>query len=337
MRNSRRNSINDLLRRILFCCLAVLSSFTLSNLNYIQRTLEYSYVRESLSFNFAQSPPKTPKDAAHGFANDSTIVSELPCLVHQALKINASQNLVSDPSKTSLKQNTSICGRLKRQWLHNPPLSPYARMIEAHQTNCSLPLATHHFDNTFGLGAHFVLWGQAICNAMEDGLRMHSFSPDWLWLDQHHCDMEEAKTSPMLCYFPDSESRCSKAEVFLPRNVSDPRRIQQHCQIVKESSMARAEFRAAATEYIFQSVSPLIIQEAKRQIGIIFPEGVAPSDLISVHIRWGKGFTIFIFVSFPFSQLYFFYLFLRFPASSSVQAINSGKWIYHQFKNMFTL
>ena len=51
-------------------------------------------------------------------------------------------------------------------------------------------------------------------------------------------------------------------------------------------------FRAAATEYLFQQVSPLVIQEARRQIGIVFASnhGVVPEDLITVHIRWGDKF-----------------------------------------------
>jgi hypothetical protein len=221
---------------------------------------------------------------------------------------------VSDPTKKVLEHtNTTRCGQLRRQWLSNPPLSNLAQMIDHHQQNCSIPLATHHFDNTFGLGSHLLLWGQAMCNAMESNLRMRSFGKEWLWLDQKHCDMEQAnQQSPMLCYFPKSEYRCPHKEeeaiaISIPtttpssllldnhqqKNVSDPRNTKEWCQLVQEASPdKKAEYRAAATEYLFQRVSPLVIQEAKRQMGILFSatNGVAPKDLITLHIRWGDKF-----------------------------------------------
>jgi hypothetical protein len=290
MRSSRQNTTINLLRWILLCCVTISSVFILSNLQYVQETLESSGTLESFSFNIVQSNHPTV-DIIVKAENASLSSTDLPCLVHEPLKINASANRVSDPKKTLLEQNTSACGHLRRQWLYNPPLSRFARMIENHQTNCSMPLATHNFDNTFGLGSHLVLWGQAMCNVMQAKIRMRSFAPEWLWLDQQHCDMEQANKSPMLCYFPNSEYRCSPTEVIsTPRNVSDPRKVQKHCELVKQSIEIRAEYRAAATEYFFQRASPLLIQEAKRQMGIVFPEGVAPHDLITLHIRWGDKF-----------------------------------------------
>ena len=45
---------------------------------------------------------------------------------------------------------------------------------------------------------------------------------------------------------------------------------------------------AAAMEYLFQSVQPIVIDEASRQIKQAFPEGLPdPDDLITVHMRWG--------------------------------------------------
>jgi hypothetical protein len=39
-----------------------------------------------------------------------------------------------------------------------------------------------------------------------------------------------------------------------------------------------------------QSISPLVVQEAERQVGLLFgPDGV-PDDLVTVHIRWGDKF-----------------------------------------------
>jgi hypothetical protein len=191
------------------------------------------------------------------------------------------------------------CGKLKRQWLYNPPISEYANIIDQHQTDCSLPVATHHFDNTFGLGSHLILWGQAMCNGIEDQHRMISFSADeWLWLDQVHCEASKAGaiSSPLLCYFPSSENRCStprdtkNVESIYNRNITDPRKVKDWCKIVQSSSEMKSKVRASSTEYLFQRLSPLVIQEAQRQIGIIFPNGHAPDDLVTVHIRWGDKF-----------------------------------------------
>ena len=54
--------------------------------------------------------------------------------------------------------------------------------------------------------------------------------------------------------------------------------------------MFLTDFRAAAMEYIFQQVSPIVLEEAERHIGLLFEDGVVPKDLIAVHIRWGDKF-----------------------------------------------
>ena len=266
-----------------------------------------------------------PQSMAHGaghislnqqeFSNEKN--KNLACLNHEPSVMNETSKPGSDPSKTILEhQSATRCGHLRRNWLHNPPLSDLAIEIESHQSNCSLPLATHHFDNTFGLGSHIILWGQALCNGMEIRFRMRSQAPEWLWLDQEHCDMQhQANLSPMLCYFPASENRCSDVHqtthvvagkkdssstttttsknsnnATISLNITDPR-VQKHwCELAKESKESRAKIRAASTEYLFQSLSPLVVREAKRQIGIIFPNGIVPEDLVTVHVRWGDKF-----------------------------------------------
>ena len=242
----------------------------------------------------------------------------ISCLNHRPSFINQNQTLKqgSDPSINVLEhKNPTTCGRLKRNWMFNPPLSDYAKIIDQHQSNCSLPLASHHFDNTFGLGSHIILWGQALCNGMETRLRMRSHAPEWLWLDQEYCDMrQQAIMSPMLCYFPSSEYRCSDSSsvhyistdndkiisitgdstrysnVSTLPNITDPRKTEDWCKLAKSSPEEKAMVRAASTEYLFQRLSPLVIQEAQRQIGIIFPNGIVPTNLVTVHIRWGDKF-----------------------------------------------
>jgi hypothetical protein len=102
--------------------------------------------------------------------------------------------------------------------------------------------------------------------------------------------MLDADRSPLLCYFPTAEFLCGTEETWPPVfNVSDPRNKKTTCSYMKQEGFLSA-FRAATTEYLFRAVSPLVIKEAQRQIGVLFgPDGV-PDDLITVHIRWGDKF-----------------------------------------------
>jgi hypothetical protein len=183
-------------------------------------------------------------------------------------------------------------GKLRNDWSFSQPLSRFARQIEAHQTNCSLPVATLHIDNSFGVGSHVALWSQAICNSMEAGARLRTFNPIWLWLDQTFCDMNVAHKSPLLCYLPLSEFRCGCDEEPPNLNVSDPRNQKKTmCALLKKANKSVLhDFRAASTEYLFQRLSPLVIEEAERQVGLLFGPDGAPDDLITVHIRWGDKF-----------------------------------------------
>jgi hypothetical protein len=253
----------------------------------------------------------------------------LGCLSHEPIQINETQKVGADPSRTVLDHTNPItCGRLRRQWLSNPVRSDFAKKIQDHQSDCSLPLATHHFDNTFGMGSHLALWSQAMCNGMETGHRMVSLAHEWIWLDQFHCDMhpDGAQISPLLCYFPAAESLQCPSVILVDRdsttqapligdnhnsiseteishkiwvdstststtNITDPRDTKQWCRLTKTSSPEiKAAYRASSTEYLFHKVSPLVIQEAQRQIGVIFPNGIVPEDIITVHIRWGDKF-----------------------------------------------
>jgi hypothetical protein len=192
-----------------------------------------------------------------------------------------------------LEQPSNGCGSLQRDWSLVPTRSVLAASIETHQSNCSAPIMTFHVDNDFGLGSHLYMWSQALCNAWEKGYRVQTHNPNWLWLDQGYCDAKVAVRSPFLCYFPQSEDRCSgtnsRGLSSFTQNVSDPRNDRLRCSWMKRNGYL-ADFRAASMEYLFQSLSPIVIQEAQRQIGLLFDHGRAPRDLISVHVRWGDKF-----------------------------------------------
>eukprot|EP00592_Proboscia_alata_P027033 CAMPEP_0194447732 /NCGR_PEP_ID=MMETSP0176-20130528/129175_1 /TAXON_ID=216777 /ORGANISM="Proboscia alata, Strain PI-D3" /LENGTH=363 /DNA_ID=CAMNT_0039274627 /DNA_START=528 /DNA_END=1619 /DNA_ORIENTATION=- len=50
------------------------------------------------------------------------------------------------------------------------------------------------------------------------------------------------------------------------------------------------KWNAAAMEYLFQSVNPIVVLEAHRQLLMIFDRGIVPSNLVTVHIRWGDKY-----------------------------------------------
>ena len=274
------------------------------------RVLYFIEVSERESRLWAPTDSIRPLAHPSGFQNGGN--DDLDCLDHKPSVMNETRKPGSDPSITVLEHQSAIrCGRLRRNWLQNPPISNYAKQIEAHQSNCSIPLATHHFDNTFGLGSHLVLWGQAMCNSMEARHRMRSHAPHWIWMDHEHCDMQVATLSPTLCYFPASEYKCSDVQhqtsyvaeidstmmavesgidIATSINVTDPRQEKKWCALVRKSKESKDMVRAASTEYLFRSLSPLVIREAKRQIGIIFPDSIVPEDLVTVHVRWGDKF-----------------------------------------------
>lgn len=184
-------------------------------------------------------------------------------------------------------------GKLRNDWSYHEPLSRFAKAIDEHQSNCSLPVATYHIDNQFGIGSHIALWSQAICNSMEQNVRLRTYNPIWLWLDQTFCSPDvAANKSPLLCYMPGAEFRCGCDEVPPNVNISDPRdKKHNQCSLLKKrGNDILREFRAATTEFLFQRISPLVIREAERQVGLLFGPQGAPDDLITVHIRWGDKF-----------------------------------------------
>jgi len=59
-------------------------------------------------------------------------------------------------------------------------------------------------------------------------------------------------------------------------------------EFMAASNYTYSDVRAAGVEYLFTAVSPLVAQEAERQLRLVFAgNGAVPSDLITVQIRWG--------------------------------------------------
>jgi hypothetical protein len=226
-------------------------------------------------------------------------------MIHIASVLVESNVVVVDVQPIDKTSNSTLLiqplakGTLRRDWKSNPPVSEMAIKILKHQSNCELPVTTFHVDNTYGLGSHLTLWSQAMCNAMHAKARLRTHNPVWLWMDQTLCDSQQAERSPLLCYFPSAEFLCNdRTELLLEAsNVTDPRETQNWCPYLRQDKPKQvkyepklADFRAASIEYLFRQVSPLVIQEAGRQSGLIFGLNGVPDDLITVHMRWGDKF-----------------------------------------------
>lgn len=266
----------DLIKTIVLLCILTLSRNTLKTIPYLQDVLD----------NVGRSDIPI-LSRTHRWNNREGDMSN-QCLVHaplsvEAVKVQTTKRVLEQPSPRR-------CGRLKRDWRSKSALkSPLAREMEVYQSNCSWPVATFYVDNDYGLGSHLYLWSQAACNAHEMGYRVRTYNPHWLWLDQAYCDADTAVQSPFLCYFPTMEYRCGIETRTSTMNVTNPRDVKRRCRRMQKKGFL-TEFRAAAMEYIFHQVAPVVVLEAERQIGLMFGGGDVPADLITVHIRWGDKF-----------------------------------------------
>ena len=319
----------------------MLAIFTLTGLHHVQTTLDKDITSTTQHYNHLlqfvvphvqeeRSPSSIYIDDKQQQAMQESentkpdVKSRTTCLEHPPMTFNSTGKRVSDPTVRVIEHTkATICGKLRRNWYNNnyneqpiPLLSNIAQQILHHQSNCSLPVGNNVVDNSYGLGSHIMLWSQSICNAIEEGYRVRTYvqpssQPSqsqsseenvWLWLDQYYCDINVATTqSPMLCYFPQSEYRCSNNnnnennELVVLHNISDARDKKKRCKLLRgdnnnNNEEVLKEFRAASMEYLFHNINPLIIKEAQRQIGVIFQTKYVPQDLICVHIRWGDKF-----------------------------------------------
>lgn len=154
-------------------------------------------------------------------------------------------------------------------------------------------MGTFRYRNRFGMGSDLHVWGQALCNGMQRGLRLRTVG-NWTWMDEHHC--RKSIGSPMRCYFEASELNCpGDAEEARSSNDFEPSNalsrsngvVTDQCQAVYQG-MDRSQVRRSAMEFLFAHVSPRVVDEAQRQLNTVF-QGLqrVPPNLITVHIRWG--------------------------------------------------
>ena len=195
---------------------------------------------------------------------------------------------------------------LRYDWSNLPVQSPLAKALLEHQTNCSLPLAYFPNRNAAGLGSDLHVYGMALCNAHRNKVRVFTPFP-WMYWDEEKCKGVDDGGSSMACYFPKLELQCpgDRDAAAAARNAFASKSTQRlnwqgHEDRLCSSLLGKPEhegkykitdLRASVTELQFRSMGDVIIEEAERQLALVFPNGVPdPKTLITVHVRWGdKG------------------------------------------------
>jgi hypothetical protein len=201
-------------------------------------------------------------------------------------------------TNTDIVNSNLRVGRLRFDWTNLPVQSPIAKQMVHHQTNCSLPLGNYNWrKKMFGLGSDLHVWGAALCNGVEAGLRIRTRNLyPWVWLDAESCPADKSEQSTMSCYFPQVELQCpnDQRQVLVDQttigsSISNP--IRSFCNKTAHSPLRmhnKTDWRAAGIEMLFSHVSPLVQKEAERQLRRVFPpHGIVPENLITVHMRWG--------------------------------------------------
>jgi hypothetical protein len=85
----------------------------------------------------------------------------------------------------------------------------------------------------------------------------------------------------------DREMAIEQPDFNPQRNLSRPNgAVPKLCSHSIAQGMHVRRLRMASLEYLFTRVTPLLLQEAERQLSMVFRDAV-PKDLITVHIRWG--------------------------------------------------
>jgi hypothetical protein len=246
-------------------------------------------------------------DSFEEHAQQPTIIDKDGCLSPLPIHINKTSRVVDPPTwlrpPSTDQYHRHPCGRLRRAWKDRSWHSPLAQRMHQHQSNCSLPVMTYTMDNKYGMGSHLHVWSQALCNAWEQGYRLRTVRPLWLWLDRTHCvssghskkDNDDHKdnydtSSPWNCYFGPVEPTCHEDRTATDTiEVGDPRVPKLRCTWMQQEGFLQA-YRTAAMEYFFHHITDLVIAEAQRQLGLVFNDTHVPPDLITVHIRWGDKF-----------------------------------------------
>eukprot|EP00536_Pseudo-nitzschia_multiseries_P001806 jgi/Psemu1/294585/fgenesh1_pm.23_\ len=209
--------------------------------------------------------------------------------------------------------------RLRYDWTNLSPSLDLTKEILRHQSNCSIPVSTFAYRNRFGLGSDLHIYAQALGNGIETNRRIRTVG-NWTWMDQSKCGNDLSETnesekkgsahfdpflgSPMRCYFATSELNCpGDVEYAIANPEFDPEhslsKPNGNVIVPKEDFVSKILpskknggeqlLQTAVVESLFLHMEPLVVDEAERQLNIVFGgKDEVPSDLITVHIRWGE-------------------------------------------------
>ncbi len=89
----------------------------------------------------------------------------LSCVQHRPIRVFGYGHQNETLIRMKLTMRHGPCGPLRRDWTSNnpPTLSPLARQILQHPSNCSLPVLTWKMTHDNGIGANMAFWSMVMC------------------------------------------------------------------------------------------------------------------------------------------------------------------------------
>lgn len=226
------------------------------------------------------------------------------CAKQEMKRVTSHSDFVELQEETDTGRQPHL--RLRLDYTNLERLSPFAKAYERVQNDCSINrLAIARQRDFAGLGSDIHVYSAAMCKAMEKTNARLRTVGTWIWNSKNHCPVQDENnntitdttSSPMLCYFPQSETVCPNDTISgsMPQfkvTDDDGRMKLQSCPKMTQKYGGTSAIRAATTEYLFTRLSDFVIQEAERQLHIHFGNNArtnyqVPKNLITVHVRWG--------------------------------------------------
>jgi hypothetical protein len=231
-----------------------------------------------------------------------TMTNTIVIVQRQQLVLPSETIAKATTNKRDLFQSRQPLLTLRFDWTKLERRSVLAQQIAEMQSDCSVKDHGYFWHrNTAGLGSDIHLHSIALCNALEMRLhgnrkvRVRTLAP-WTFRSEQDCSNSNdlVARSAMKCYFPQSELLCPddsatindySAMYNMTRGGGG---ITENCTNILQAAGSTSSWRAATTEFLFTGLSPIVQNEAQRQLNLIFGDRTSvPKHLITVHVRWG--------------------------------------------------
>lgn len=210
---------------------------------------------------------------------ETTTVSPTTITTAQVPKLHDALASPLSGSNATEQFAPSLRPKLRLDWSNLPPQSEIAKRLYDLQNNCTLPFMTNEWrPGAYGIGSDVHVWGNQLWGGLLYGHRVKTDNP-WIWIDPDVC----GGNTTWHCYFPAAEPSCP-VETFKHGRIQS---VTCGKYVIWPETYEVPEFRAAATEFLFSSISRVVIEEAGRQIQAVFGDTGVPPNLITVHVRWG--------------------------------------------------